>query len=298
IVLFFAINLSNYEISLKGDFIIVLMIFVIILFIYIQKAIKLYYKQKMLIQDLEETKKELAEKKKEIEELEKEILDFSKTSHSIAHKQKALEFKLKELTKERMLLEENDIKNQIEEITKELQNKKLKVELTKTEIKSVDDMLKYMQYECIENKIDFQLQITGNVHHIINKYIKEEDLIILLADHIKNAIIAINHSKNNNRSILVKLGKINNEYALYIYDTGIEFEDETLLNIGKKPSTTHKEEGGTGMGFMNTFDTLNKSKISFVIKEIGKPSESEFTKVLIFKFDNKNEFNIETYKNK
>ena len=51
------------------------------------------------------------------------------------------------------------------------------------------------------------------------------------------------------------------------------------------------------MGFMNTFDTLNKTKASFIINEIGKPCEDNYTKVLIFKFDKQNEFKVNSYKN-
>ena len=118
-----------------------------------------------------------------------------------------------------------------------------------------------------------------------NNIINKEELEILLSDHIKDAIIAINHSENINRSILVKLGKIDRTYSLYIYDSGIEFEKETLSNLGKKPITTHAEEGGTGMGFMNTFDTLRKYEASLIINEYNKPSKDNYTKVIIIKFD-------------
>ena len=117
-----------------------------------------------------------------------------------------------------------------------------------------------------------------------------------MADHIKNAIIAINHSKNINKSILVRMGIIDGKYGIYIYDSGIEFEIETLSKLGKVPSTTHADNGGTGMGFMNTFDTLKASKASMFIKEYGKPSKDDFTKVIIIKFDGKNEFRIFSYR--
>ena len=91
-------------------------------------------------------------------------------------------------------------------------------------------MLNFMQSECIKNNIDFNLQLSGNIYHIINNIITEEELEILLADHIKDAIIAIKHTDNVNKSILVRLGKIEDCYGLYIYDSGIEFEKETLEN--------------------------------------------------------------------
>ena len=157
-------------------------------------------------------------------------------------------------------------------------------------------MLKYMQSECNKNKIELILQIKGNIHQMTNNYIEKEELEILLADHIKNAIIAINHTDNINRTIMVKLGKIESGYGISIYDSGAEFEKETLDSLGKKPSTTHADEGGTGMGFMNTFETLAKHKASLEIKEYNKPSRDNYTKVINIKFDKKNEFKIESYR--
>ena len=190
---------------------------------------------------------------------------------------------------------ELEIRDRLNEISKELYKNPIE-DLTKTEITQIDDMLEFMQSECVKNKIDFNLQIIGNVYHIINNIITVEQLEILIADHIKDAIIAIKHTDNINKSVLVKLGKIDGCYGLYIYDSGIEFEKETLKNLGKKPSTTHKDEGGTGMGFMNTFDTLNECKGSLVIKEIGKPSKDNFTKIIMIKFDGKNEYKVESYR--
>ena len=267
----------------------------IMMFITILKSIQLYYKQKMLIQDLNETKEELENKKKEVEELEKENLNFSKISHSIAHKQKSLEYKLNNLMLKSEIASEIDLKDRIENITKELKQETT-VELAKTDITEIDDMLAYMQSECIKNKIDFQLQLNGNIHYMVNNHISKEKLEILLADLIKNAIIAINYSDNTNKSILVRLGIIEGNYSLYVYDTGIEFEKETLKNLGKKPSTTHGDNGGTGMGMMNTFDTLREFKASMIIHEIGKPCKDNYTKSIQIIFDKKNTFKIETYR--
>ena len=295
IVLFTVIVLSEYNKTITRTFGIGLIIFSIIMFITIQKSLQLYYKQKLLIQDLEETKKELEDKKLEIEKLEKENLNFSKVSHYIAHKQKSLEHKLNELMLKNEITSEIDIRDRINAISKEMQPRQAK-ELSKTDIVEIDDMLKYMQSECINDKIEFELQISGNIYQMINNHIRKEDLEILLADHIKNAIIAINHSDNSNKSILVRLGIIDGCYSLYIYDSGIEFEIDTLEKLGKVPSTTHKESGGTGMGFMNTFDTLKKYNASMIINEYGKPSKDNYTKVLMIKFDKKNEFKIISYR--
>lgn len=296
IILFCSAILSNYNLISSGSFFFSFIIFAIIMFITIQKSLQLYYKQKLLIQDLNETKKELGEKKQEIKQLEKEILSFSKTSHSIVHEQKLLKYKLDELMLKNEMAVEIDIRDRINNISKEICKEAAVVELFKTGISEIDNVLEYMQSECVKNKIDFQVQINGNIHYMMNHYIAKENLKILLADHIKNAIIAINYSKNRNKSILVRLGKIEGIYSLYVYDSGIEFEIETLLNLGKKPMTTHRDDGGTGMGFMNTFDTLKEHKASMTIYEYSKPKEEDFTKLIMIKFDKKNEFKICSYR--
>ena len=296
IIMFSITILSNYNKIINRALGTSFIIFSIIMFITIQKSLQLYYKQKLQERETNEIKEELKNKDKEIEELEKENLRLNKTNHSIAHKQKSLEYELNQLLLKNEIAEENNIKSKLETISEEIQNENAVIELDKTNIPEIDNMLKYMQSECIKNKIDFELQVNGNIHHMVNKYIQKSDLEILLADHIKNAIIAINHSENINKNILVRLGLIDGFYSVYIYDSGIEFEIKTLINLGIKPSTTHEKDGGTGMGFMNTFDTLRKYKASLVIHEYGKPSKDNFTKQVKIIFDNKNEYKISSYR--
>ena len=295
IIIFLTIIVSEYKEGVTEKIVAWLIVFSFLMFITIQKSLQMYYKQRMLVKDLEETKEELEEKKKEIEALEKENMEFSKVSHSISHKQKSLEYKLNQLSMNNEIAEEIDIKTRIDKLGKSLRKESITI-LDKTGISEIDDMLNYMQSECVKNNIDFQVQLSGNIYTMINHYIEKEELEILLADHIKNAIIAIGYVDGVNKSILVRLGKLDGNYGLYVYDSGIEFEIETLLNLGKKPSTTHKDSGGTGMGFMNTFDTLRKHKASFIIEEYGKPVKDNFTKALKFKFDKKEEFKICSYR--
>lgn len=283
--IFFSNMDSKNEIS-KNIFFIFFVVS-IIMFLTIKKSIEAYYKQKLLIQDLNETKKELEEKKKEIEELESENLNFSKKSHSLAHKQKSLEFKINKLLMNSENAKELRLEDDLKNISKELYENSKLPQLEKTGITEIDDMLSVMQEECRINGIDFSLQLKGNIYQMTNNFVTKEELSILLADHIKDAIIAIKHTDNINKSIMVRLGKIDENFGLYIYDSGIEFPKEVLENLGKKPITTYSDEGGTGMGFMNTFDTLKKHNASLIIESIGKPSKDNYTKVIKIIFDNK-----------
>lgn len=288
---------SNIEILLIKNALFIFIIFCILMFITIQKSLQLYYKQKLLVQELEETKKELENKKEELQNVEKENINISKKNHTLAHKQKSLEHKIEEMINKSEVSKEEaeELKSRLKEIGKDLYKEKETIELDKTGIPEIDDMMKYMQSECKKNKIEFEYQLKGNIYYMTNNLVSKEDLETLLADHIKNAIIAINHTNNLNRSILVRLGKIDENYGLYIYDSGIEFKPEIFEKLGKEPSTTHPDEGGTGMGFMNTFDTLRKYNASLTIEEYDKPNKDNYTKVLIIKFDGKKEFKIKSY---
>ena len=289
-------NLYFINIQLATKLFFSFIVFTIIMFITIQKTLTMYYKHKLLDNELKEARNQLKQKDKEIEKLEQENLRFSKVSHSISHRQKSLQHKLDELTTKSEIGNELDIANKIEKISEEYSKNIPTTELSKTNITEIDDMLKYMQSECIKNNINFELQLNGDIYYMINHYIEKEELEILLADHIKDAIIAIQHSDNINRSILVRLGLIDGYYSLYVYDSGIEFEIDTLLNLGKKPITTHADEGGTGMGFLNTFDTLKRHNASMIINEIGLPKKDNYTKAIIIVFDGKCIFKVKSYR--
>lgn len=287
---------TNFNIQMMKPIFVYIIIFSILMFITIQKSLKIYYKHELSKQNLEMEKKEKDIAQQENKKLKEENFKLHKKIHSINHSIESLEYKLDMLSQKSEIASEIDIRDRINEISKMIEEDKVVIELTKTNIEIIDDILKNMQSKCIKNNIDFELKINGNIHHMINNIISKKDLEILIADLIKNAIIAISYSDNVNKSILVRLGVIDGIYSLYVYDTGIEFNIETLLNLGIKPSTTHADNGGTGMGFINTFDTLNKYKASIIIEEFGKESKDNYTKAVIIKFDKNNNYKINSYR--
>ncbi len=297
IVLFFSILLgSNYSLSFHSNVFINFIILGVMMFITIQKSLTLYYKHNLLVKDLNETKEELNKRNKEFKDLEDDYLKAGKINHTIGHKQRLLEHKLNELMLNTEIADELDISNKIKDVSKKYFNNSATSTLIKTDIEELDDMLNFLQSECIKNNIDFDFKISGNLYHMINTFISKEDLAILLADLIKNSIIAINSSDNVNKSILVKLGLIDNYYSLYVYDSGIEFESNTLSNLGKRPVTTHSDNGGTGFGFMNTFDTLKKYNASLIINEFNPPCTDNYTKSIVIKFDDVHQFIVNSYR--
>lgn len=296
VVMLIAIIIPEYKYNFTLNIVMSFIIIAIIMYITIKKSLELYYKQTLLIQELEENKNENNRLRNEVKKLEEENLNFSKKSHSLAHKQKSLEKKIKRLMQNMENAEELGVCNQVEKLSFELYQKPENIEIEKTGIENIDDMLNCMKEECLENNIEFELKLYGNIYQMVNNFITKEEVEILIADHIKDAIIAINYSKNENRSILARIGKIDGIYSIFIYDSGIEFEPKVLKELGKKPITTHLDSGGSGMGFMNTFDTLKKYKASLIIEEYNKPCRENYTKVIKIKFDGKGEFKIDSYR--
>ena len=161
--------------------------------------------------------------------------------------------------------------------------------LPKTNVVEIDNMLKYMQTECAKNNIDFKLNIQDSIEPLINGYISKSRLETLLGDHIRDAINAVNKSSNPNKEIMVVLGLKDGYYEICILDNGVEFSIDTLLKLGKEQVTT----GGTGIGFLTTFETLKETKASLVITEL---KDLEHTKSVAFVFNNNCEYIINSYR--
>ena len=264
-------------------------------FFVIQRTIILYHKQKLQKIALKDYEQELAETKQKLSTALEEKQKLVKSNHEFYHRQEALNKKLDDLINKQKL-EPNvefaedygDIMDRINNLSSEYTAKiRSTPNLIKSNITEIDDMLTYMQSECDKNNIEFMLKIDCDINHIINNYVTKSQLETLLGDLIRNSIIAINHSDNKYRSIMVVLGIKDETYELCIYDSGIPFEAKTLVNLGLKPASTHESEGGTGIGFITTFETINSCNASFIINEI---TNNNYTKSLEIKFDNKNEY--------
>ena len=271
--------------------------FIIILLIILQKTFILYHKQKLQTQALKDYEHELEETKQKLATAIEEKEKLVKSNHEFYHRQEALKKKLDDLIKQPALLmnseygeDYGDIQDRINKLSDEyIAKTKVLPVLPKTHITEIDDMLTYMQSECDKNNIEFILKIDCDINHILENFITQSQLETLLGDLIRNSIIAINHTSNSFKSIMVVFGIKDDSYELCIYDSGIPFEISTLVNLGLKPASTHESEGGTGIGFITTFETISSCNASFIISEI---TNNNYTKSLEIKFDNKNEYII------
>ena len=291
---------SSDEYWVNNTFFVILTLFIVMI-VLIQKTITLYYKQKLLAQNIEEYKAKIASKDAEIKSLSEEKYKISKLNHEFYNRQKALIHKVEEITNMNTeTAEELDLSKQINDLTKEYTDKAKEIKtldkLPITGITEIDDMFKYMQSECKSKNIQFNLQINGNIYHMINNKIAQNKLVTMIGDHLRDAIIAIEFSKNSFKSILAILGENNGLYEFCVFDTGIEFKIDTLLKLGLEPATTHKDSGGTGIGFMTTFETMSDTKASLIINEMHEMNNTDYTKSITIRFDGKNEYRIKSYR--
>lgn len=282
----------------------------ICMFIWIRRKITKHYKQNLRKNEIQELETQIKSKDEEIAKILKENNAIATINHKYSSRIRALEkitskiFTKPEIIKamqEEFGEEFGELQEQINKITEEYTNEmnetvKHKNKLDKTGIFGIDNLLEYFQEEAENKGIKFEVKINGSINYLIEKIIEQNRLETLLGDHIKDAIIAIEHSTNTYKQILLTIGIIENCYEIRIYDTGIEFEIETLLNLGTKPITTHKETGGSGIGFITTFETLDKTKASLIIEEKHPINNVDYTKVVSIRFDGKKEYKIKSYR--
>jgi hypothetical protein len=66
------------------------------------------------------------------------------------------------------------------------------------------------------------------------------------------------------------------EYFHLLYSDDIANQNSKINTLIRR----YKNEGGTGIGFMNTFDTLRKYNASLSIEEFNEPIIDNYTKVI------------------
>lgn len=277
---------------------------------WIGRKITKYYKQKLKEKTIDELETEIKEKDERISKILEENEAIAEINHKYSNRISALEKVSAKILAKPELMEKmkvefgedfGEMQKQIAKLSEEYSSEiteKVKHEksIEKTGVFGVDNVLEYMSSEATKNGIDFNLKINGNINYMVENIIEQSKLETLLGDHIKDAIIAINSSNNTYKNILVVMGIIEDCYEVCIYDTGIEFEIETLLKLGLESITTHKDTGGSGIGFMTTFETLNHSKASLIIEEKHSMTNNDYTKAVRIRFDGKREYKIRSYR--
>lgn len=309
-LLFFGILLLLYGIlkEMKIDFVSISIcvgsiLIVFVLIIWIKTQITKHYEDKMKIKALDILSDELHEKDESISKLKVENLKFSEIIHKYNRRFSALENSIINTLNSNFTTEASselsimldDLKSISSKFSNEVQVANNSLHIPLTNVRSIDNIFNYMASQASDNNINFNLKVNDSILPLIDTIISKDDLETLIGDHLSDAIIAINSSNSSKRNIMCVLGIVDNCYEFSISDTGMDFEINTLLNLGLERITTHKDNGGSGIGFMTTFDTLHRCKGSLIIEEYNSKN-SNYTKSIIFRFDGKCEYKIRSYR--
>ena len=269
------------------------------LYLWIRRSITAHYRERLQLKSEEHYKEVLEERNKEIEKLNQSNEYLAKIVHRDNHLMSAIDASVDayfisedENRKDELLRELQTLaKERGELIAKEQLDSKL---LPTTGNHLIDGAINDLYIKAAAHGIDFNLTVSSTVDEIIGKYITQTNLQTLLCDHIKDAIIAVDSRGEAGGKILVNLSMQNDNYCIDIYDNGVEFSVDTLSKLGLERVTTHADAGGSGIGFMTTFETLRKAYASLIITEFE--NKTPFTKSVSFRFDGENAFTINSYR--
>ncbi len=295
-------NGKNADLIYTIPIVLIILLGVLILFWWRRKLGKVYI-EKLRANEVQSLRDTIKEKEEQIEQLEQHNDFLAKIIHRDNKLIPAMEFAVKEYlqsfvpgmredtqAKGQLLLEQLKlITSERSGIIEEYQyaNKKL----PSTDVISVDALMTYMFNKARADGTEFEFTTAGSVKYLVENVISESDLYTILADLIENAMIATKDS--HSKRILVSISVSDGYYLIDIFDSGIPFELETIVNLGKKKITTHADNGGSGIGLTTAFEIFKKHSASFMIAEFTDESPL-FTKKISIRFDNQNQYVIKT----
>lgn len=155
--------------------------------------------------------------------------------------------------------------------------------LPKTNIIPIDAVLHFILSKAKQYNIEFNVNISNDsISELLSKITDMTDLTTILCDLGENAIIATKSITEGKILIAFEYSE-SNEPCICFYDNGHLFDEKVIANMGKRRITTHKNDGGSGIGLMTLFEILNKYNASFCLDE---RQSNEFTKCIRLTFDN------------
>lgn len=163
--------------------------------------------------------------------------------------------------------------------------------LPKTENTALDAVIHYLHNKALQNGILAEFNVDNAAIPLLLDCVKDHtDLNTILCDLGENAIIAAKHVQSG--KIRISFEADGNAPSISFYDNGDKFDEKVLANMGKRRITTHKSEGGSGIGLMTLFEILNKYNASYCLDE--HLSDGTYTKQIKLTFDNLHNISILT----
>lgn len=306
ICIFFIIQFSLPSSRSTRHLLLILVIFIVITFlIWWRRKLTKSYVDKLRVDEIEELYLKVSDRDLEIDKLKAEVDHLSAIIHKDNKVIPAMDMAVRNYLQNAASMKPEDAKQygnelliQLEKMTEDrkgILRDYHDAVLYRPQIGlcSVDAIILYMENRALERGIDYSYRFDKGLKDTMLRYISEEDANHFLADVIENAIIATTNAST--KKIKIHIGFIQDNLFMDISDSGIPFEPETYQDFGTTQHTTHKDNGGSGIGLMDIWKLKKKYKISLQIYEYP-PKENGFTKKIRFFFDRKDHFLIQSYR--
>lgn len=157
--------------------------------------------------------------------------------------------------------------------------------LSKTKITTIDSVIEFLNYKSMQNDVvfDFSFQPEA-LKQIVLTFDNSIELNTIICDLGENSIIATKNQEKKYVKISFELSNDNFPQIVF-FDSGNFFDPSILNFIGEKRITTHKNDGGSGIGMMTLFSIIKKYNASFCLNE--RMEQEFFTKSITIRFDSK-----------
>ncbi|MCL2342435.1 MAG: hypothetical protein FWC62_00835 [Firmicutes bacterium] len=274
----------------------------------VRRAITATYRRRMLEQNITLLEKQLGEKEAELVQLRAQNEVVRVANHKINRRLSSLErgvsaMVIKAQSVSGMSAEMGEeltgALDEIRQLAQEYQDEVAQAGgqklLPSTKLKAVDDLFAFYQARCAADKVQFNLRVNGSIPYFAEYVFPQNKLETMIGDHLQDALVAVKIGDNPSPSILVVLGLAGDCYEFSVYDNGIEFAVDTLLRLGKEQVTTHADMGGSGIGFMTTFASVDEYGASLIIEE-RRPDPADYSKAITVRFDKKGQYIVKTYR--
>jgi signal transduction histidine kinase len=196
---------------------------------------------------------------------------------------------------EELTMELESIRKLKKEYQEDLDREVVGIALPSTNVKEIDSLFGLFAERFASNGIDLKLKVTSGVVYMIESIVPQGRLETMIGDHLQNALNAvIANGHDSRRCVMAMIGEVEGCYIFSVHDTGIPFEVDTLVRLGTERVTTYTQTGGSGVGFMKTFETMQKCGASLIIRE--NRAGGAFAKTVTIRFDEKNRYIIDTYR--
>lgn len=259
------------------------------------------YLHKLQLLELESLRKELEETTKEMEHLKKQNEELGRLIHKDNKLIPALEAAVIDFLSADGVEKNKALGASLIRQLKELSGSRREIldEVSAarsrhfaTDIPALDTLLDYFDRRAEARKMEFTVNIAPNLAAYVPSKISSEDITHLLADLLENAIIAV--APCASRKIRLQIYPYRKWFVIELSDTGIPFQEKSLLQFGIRQLTTHESSGGSGIGLMDIWKLKEKYRASIHITEYR--NTAPFSKRITFLLDHRSQYLIRTWR--